>query len=84
LANRFVADYLISQKLPDIERANYGLEGHLARPSGREKKNHDTLLQSALIQADHDRSRGLEVLRIEGPEGEFISAGVEGTFSDAA
>jgi hypothetical protein len=40
---------------------------------GAEKRTETPSLGSALIQADHDRSRGLEVVGIEGPDSEFIS-----------
>ena len=62
-------------------------------PAGAEKRTETPSLGSALIQADHDQSRGLEVLGVEGPEGEFISADElrsgesaeeEGTFPSAA
>jgi hypothetical protein len=61
-------------------------------PVGAEK-NRDALIGVRAYSSDHDQSRGLEVLGVEGPEGEFISADElrsgesaeeEGTFPSAA
>jgi hypothetical protein len=41
---------------------------------GEEKRTTTPSLETAFIQAEHDQSRGLEVVRIEGPDGELISA----------
>jgi hypothetical protein len=55
---------------------------------GAEKRTTTPSLPSALIQANHDRSRGIEVLGIEAPDGNVISAAeiddLWGAFSDAA
>ena len=41
---------------------------------GEEKRTSSPSLDTAFIQADHDQSRGLVVVGIEGPDGELISA----------
>jgi hypothetical protein len=55
---------------------------------GEEKRTKTPSLPSALIQANHDRSRGIEVLGIEAPNGKVVSADdiedICGAFFDAA